>query len=63
MHFLRRSDKEIIAWIEAQNIAWSVNDALAELTRRRTYRMARWTLVAAFAAAAAAIASALDAWL
>lgn len=62
MHFLRKSDRELIAWIEAQNTDWSVNVALAELARRRAARMSLWTLATALAATAAAIASAIAAW-
>ena len=55
---LRAADSELIAWLESQNVVCSVNDVLAELTRRRASRVTRWTLLTAVSAAIAAVVSA-----
>ena len=55
---LGAADSELIAWLESQNVECSVNDVLAELTRRRVGRVTRWTLLTAIAAAIAAVVSA-----
>lgn len=56
------SESEILDWIEAQNVQYSVNNMYAEIERRRARRMSRLSLATAIAAAVAAVASAIAAW-
>ncbi len=57
------SESEILDWIDAQNVEYSVKSMYAELARRRVARVNLLSLATAIAAAAAAIASAIAAYL